>query len=98
VTLESAGFVDTVQLIGVATTSKPFVATARSAEAPLRDPQDQSEIWNRQHEKEARIDYIYYSRGATILTLKSSQVFDVRDSLGVMPSDHPPVFSVFTVR
>ncbi len=48
--------------------------------------------------KNSRIDYIYYSRGASALVLRSSQVFDVRDSKGVMPSDHRPVLAVFTVR
>jgi hypothetical protein len=36
--------------------------------------------------------------GATALKLVSSQVFDVRDANGVMPSDHRPVLSVFTFR
>ena len=48
--------------------------------------------------RRARIDYIYYSKGATVLKLVSSQVFDVRDANGVMPSDHRPVLSVFTVK
>ncbi len=48
--------------------------------------------------RNSRIDYIYYSTGATDLTLKSSQVFDTRDSNGVMPSDHRPVLSIFTVK
>jgi endonuclease/exonuclease/phosphatase family metal-dependent hydrolase len=48
--------------------------------------------------RRSRIDYIYYSRGAKALTLRSSQVFDVRDSSGVMPSDHRPVLTVFTVN
>jgi endonuclease/exonuclease/phosphatase family metal-dependent hydrolase len=48
--------------------------------------------------RNSRIDYIYYSKGATALNLQSSQVFDVRDANGVMPSDHRPVLSVFTVK
>jgi endonuclease/exonuclease/phosphatase family metal-dependent hydrolase len=48
--------------------------------------------------RNSRIDYIYQSHGATALQLKSSQVFDVRDANGVMPSDHRPVMSVFTVK
>ena len=48
--------------------------------------------------RNSRIDYIYYSKGATLLKLVSSQVFDVRDANGVMPSDHRPVMSVFTVK
>ena len=34
----------------------------------------------------------------TNLTLKSSQVYDTRDANGVMPSDHRPLMSVFTVK
>jgi endonuclease/exonuclease/phosphatase family metal-dependent hydrolase len=48
--------------------------------------------------RNSRIDYIYYSKGATLLKLQSSQVFDVRDANGVMPSDHRPVLSVFTIK
>ena len=48
--------------------------------------------------RNSRIDYIYYSKGATVLTLVSSQVFDVRDASGVMPSDHRPVLSTFTIK
>jgi endonuclease/exonuclease/phosphatase family metal-dependent hydrolase len=48
--------------------------------------------------RNSRIDYIYYSKGATMLKLQSSQVFDVRDANGVMPSDHRPVLSIFTVK
>jgi endonuclease/exonuclease/phosphatase family metal-dependent hydrolase len=48
--------------------------------------------------RKSRIDYIYYSKGATVLKLVSSQVFDVRDANGVMPSDHRPVLSTFTVK
>jgi endonuclease/exonuclease/phosphatase family metal-dependent hydrolase len=45
--------------------------------------------------RNSRIDYIYYSKGATGLKLISSQVFDVRDANGVQPSDHRPLLSVF---
>jgi exonuclease III len=48
--------------------------------------------------RNSRIDYIYYSRGASSLVLKSSQVYDARDAHGVMPSDHRPLLSVFTVK
>jgi endonuclease/exonuclease/phosphatase family metal-dependent hydrolase len=47
--------------------------------------------------KNGRIDYIYYSKSAK-LSVKSSQVYDTRDSKGVMPSDHRPVLTVFTVQ
>jgi len=48
--------------------------------------------------RNGRIDFIYFSRAATNLTLKSTQVYDTRDSNGVMPSDHRPLLSVFTVK
>jgi len=48
--------------------------------------------------RNTRLDYIYYSKGATALKLISSQVFDVRDANGVMPSDHRPVLSIFSIR
>lgn len=48
--------------------------------------------------RRSRIDYIYYSHGATALVLNESQVFDTRDSNGVMPSDHRPVLTTFTIR
>jgi endonuclease/exonuclease/phosphatase (EEP) superfamily protein YafD len=48
--------------------------------------------------RNSRIDYVYYSHGATALVLKSVQVFDVRDSSGVQPSDHRPMMSTFTVK
>jgi endonuclease/exonuclease/phosphatase family metal-dependent hydrolase len=48
--------------------------------------------------RNGRIDYIYYSKTATKLKLVSSQVFDVRDAKGVMPSDHRPVLSTFEVQ
>jgi endonuclease/exonuclease/phosphatase family metal-dependent hydrolase len=48
--------------------------------------------------RNSRIDYIYYSRTASALVLQSSQVFDVRDANGVMPSDHRPLMSIFTVK
>jgi len=48
--------------------------------------------------RRGRIDYIYYSKGAAMLTLESTQVFDVRDAKGVMPSDHRPMLTIFTVK
>lgn len=48
--------------------------------------------------RNSRIDYIYQSHGATCLVLKSVQVYDVRDSSGIMPSDHRPLMSTFTVK
>ncbi len=48
--------------------------------------------------KKGRIDYIYYSKGAANLFVKSSQVYDTRDASGVMASDHRPLLTVFEVR
>ncbi len=48
--------------------------------------------------KKGRIDYIFYSKNASNLLVKQSQVYDTRDSNGVMPSDHRPVVTTFEVR
>ncbi len=48
--------------------------------------------------RSSRIDYVFQSKGATSLVVTASQVFDTRDSSGVMPSDHRPVMTTFTVR
>jgi endonuclease/exonuclease/phosphatase family metal-dependent hydrolase len=47
--------------------------------------------------RNTRIDYIYYSHGASGLVLRKVQVFDTRTS-GVMPSDHRPIMATFTVK
>jgi len=48
--------------------------------------------------RNSRIDYIYYSHGATALVLNRVQVLETRNSSGVMPSDHRPVMATFTVK
>jgi endonuclease/exonuclease/phosphatase family metal-dependent hydrolase len=48
--------------------------------------------------RNTRIDYIYTSNSASMLVLQSSQVVDTRDANGVMPSDHRPLLSIFTVK
>ena len=48
--------------------------------------------------KKGRIDYIFYSKSASNLKVVSSKVYDTRDSLGYMPSDHRPVVTTFEVR
>jgi endonuclease/exonuclease/phosphatase family metal-dependent hydrolase len=48
--------------------------------------------------KNGRIDYIFYSKNASSLSVVSSQVYDTRDANGVTPSDHRPVLTVFSVR
>ena len=48
--------------------------------------------------RNSRIDYIWRSEGASRLKLKQVKVFDVRNSKGVMPSDHRPVMATFDVK
>lgn len=48
--------------------------------------------------RKGRIDYIFYSKGASNLVVKGSRVYDTRDANGVMPSDHRPVVTTFEVR
>jgi endonuclease/exonuclease/phosphatase family metal-dependent hydrolase len=48
--------------------------------------------------RNSRIDYVWYSEGASRLKLKQVQVFDVRNSSGVMPSDHRPLMATYEVK
>jgi endonuclease/exonuclease/phosphatase family metal-dependent hydrolase len=48
--------------------------------------------------RNSRIDYIFQSKGATLLVVKASQVYDTRDSSGVAASDHKPLMTTFTVK
>jgi endonuclease/exonuclease/phosphatase family metal-dependent hydrolase len=48
--------------------------------------------------RNSRIDYVFTSKTATFLTLKSAQMVDTRDAAGVMPSDHKPLLVVYDVR
>ena len=48
--------------------------------------------------RNSRIDYIWYSEGASRLKLKQVRVFDVRNSSGVMPSDHRPLMATYEVK
>jgi endonuclease/exonuclease/phosphatase family metal-dependent hydrolase len=48
--------------------------------------------------RRARIDFVFYSSGATSLVLKGTQVFDTRDASGYRPSDHNPLVATFEVR
>jgi len=45
-----------------------------------------------------QIDYIFRSKGASNLVLKSVQVYNTADANGVMPSDHQPVLAVFDIK
>jgi endonuclease/exonuclease/phosphatase family metal-dependent hydrolase len=48
--------------------------------------------------RNSRIDYVFSSKGATWLVLKSAQIYDTRSSTGVMPSDHKPMVVTYEVR
>jgi endonuclease/exonuclease/phosphatase family metal-dependent hydrolase len=48
--------------------------------------------------RNSRIDYIFYSKGATRLSLERMQVYDTRNSSGHMASDHRPIMATFTVK
>lgn len=48
--------------------------------------------------RNSRIDYIFYSRNSSYLTLKKITVVDTRDANGAMPSDHRPVLAEFLVQ
>ncbi len=48
--------------------------------------------------KNGRIDYIFASKNASNLTVKSSQVYDTSDASGNTPSDHRPVLTTFLVK
>jgi endonuclease/exonuclease/phosphatase family metal-dependent hydrolase len=48
--------------------------------------------------RHTRIDFCLYSHNAPHLTLQSVTVVDTRDANGIMPSDHRPLLTVFTVK
>jgi endonuclease/exonuclease/phosphatase family metal-dependent hydrolase len=48
--------------------------------------------------KNGRIDYIFYSRSASHLTVLDSRVYDTREPNKPMASDHRPVVTTFQVR
>jgi endonuclease/exonuclease/phosphatase family metal-dependent hydrolase len=48
--------------------------------------------------RNSRIDYVWLSKSASRTTIKASQVFDVRNSSGVAPSDHRPVMTTMVVK
>jgi endonuclease/exonuclease/phosphatase family metal-dependent hydrolase len=48
--------------------------------------------------RNARIDYVWYSLGASKLVLKKAEVLDARNSSGVAPSDHKPLVATYEVR
>jgi len=45
-----------------------------------------------------QIDYIFLSKGASNLALKSVQIYHTADANGVTPSDHEPVLVVFDIK
>jgi endonuclease/exonuclease/phosphatase family metal-dependent hydrolase len=48
--------------------------------------------------RNSRIDYVFSSKGASFLKVKSAQIVDTRDSNGVRPSDHKPMLVVYTLN
>jgi endonuclease/exonuclease/phosphatase family metal-dependent hydrolase len=48
--------------------------------------------------RNSRIDYIWHSENASRLKLKQVRVYDVRNSSGVMPSDHRPLMATYEVK
>jgi endonuclease/exonuclease/phosphatase family metal-dependent hydrolase len=48
--------------------------------------------------RNTRIDYVFLSNGASSIDIRGAQVFDVRNSSGVMPSDHRPLLATLDVR
>lgn len=48
--------------------------------------------------RNTRIDYVFYTKLASALVLRSAQVCDTRDARGYMPSDHEPLVVTFEVR
>jgi endonuclease/exonuclease/phosphatase family metal-dependent hydrolase len=47
--------------------------------------------------RNSRIDYVFTSRGASWLTLKSAQIVDTRNASGVAASDHKPLIVEYDV-
>ena len=48
--------------------------------------------------RKSRIDFVFTSKKASVLKPTRVEVVDTRDAKGVMPSDHRPILSVFTVK
>jgi endonuclease/exonuclease/phosphatase family metal-dependent hydrolase len=48
--------------------------------------------------RNSRIDWVFTSKGATNLTLKSAQIYDTRNASGALASDHKPLLVVYEVR
>lgn len=48
--------------------------------------------------RNSRIDYVFTSKKAANVTVKSAQIVDTRDARGKMPSDHKPMLVIYSVR
>jgi endonuclease/exonuclease/phosphatase family metal-dependent hydrolase len=48
--------------------------------------------------RNTRLDYAFSSKMATMLEMKSAQIFDTRDANGVMASDHKPMLVIYDVK
>jgi endonuclease/exonuclease/phosphatase family metal-dependent hydrolase len=76
-------------------TSGHYDAWAKAKSAGIAVSYSGNEAGNTRN---SRIDYIFYSKGATGLRLTQARVFDTRTSSGVMPSDHRPLMATYEVR
>ena len=65
-------------------------ASAHVAKAPKDNPNG--------YTRNSRIDYVFYPKAKTHLSLSSVEVIETRDSNGHMPSDHRPLLAVFHVN
>ena len=63
--------------------------SAHIAKSPKDDPNG--------YTRNSRIDYVFYPKAKTHLTLSDIEVVETRDSKGNMPSDHRPLLAVFHV-
>ncbi len=48
--------------------------------------------------RNSRIDYLFASKSASKLVLKSAQMIDTRDARGTMASDHKPMLVVYSIQ
>jgi endonuclease/exonuclease/phosphatase family metal-dependent hydrolase len=87
------GWPGTAEYNEMAQTHRDGWAVARAAGTALSFPGNPDG-----NTRNTRIDYVWASRQATMLTVTSAQVFDLRDASGVRPSDHNPLIVTFEVR
>ena len=101
---------DTAEMTGMMSPYFDYWQVAMSAGVATAYPDNP--VYMHTRTRRGRIDYVFYSRGASNLTLRSAQIPDTRDlsnpnvviflgtldDRGVRPSDHNPVLVTFDVR